>query len=129
MEHRWNSRRPLTGKVILNSALLGLRRARIRDIGAGGVCIELQNEGLVANLHIELVFVGDEGGVLHIHRVPALVVWTSHNIAGLMFYEINPRTFRVALNAFPTGELGRGFRSRSTGAGGPDNTPDMRSKP
>ncbi len=75
------------------------------DIGAGGMRVEVQGKTLSANLHVELVFVGNERGILRIHRVPALIVWTSPSMAGLMFYEMNPRSVLAVLSAFSAGEV------------------------
>lgn len=104
MEHRWHIRRPLAAKVILNSAAHGPIRAKIRDLGAGGVCVETPEKALSANLHVELTFAVGSDGVLRLYRVPALVVWASRDSAGLMFYEIYPETLRAALNALRSEE-------------------------
>ncbi len=99
MEHRWNPRRLVTAKVILSSAAFGPKWARIEDIGAGGACVEVEGATLPANLHVEVIFIWNEGGVLQIRRVPALIVWTSSNLAGLMFYEIGPPIVVAVMNA------------------------------
>ena len=121
MEHRWNARRPLTVKAILHSPVLGPKRVKIRDIGAGGVRVEVPGDVPATNLHVELVFVGNERGVLRIYRVPALIMWTSKNMVGLMFYEMSPRAVIAVLNAFSVGQVEGGFESGPSFAGGPGN--------
>ncbi len=129
MEHRWNARRPLTVKAILHSPVLGPERVKIRDIGAGGVRVEVQDDVPATNLHVELVVVGNEHGILRIYRVPALIVWTSRNMVGLMFYEMNPRAVVAALNAFSAGEVEGDFESGPSFAGGPSNTSGKLTRP
>ncbi len=129
MEHRWNARRPLTVKAILHSPVLAPERVKIRDIGAGGVRVEVQDDVPATNLHVELVVVGNEHGILRIYRVPALIVWTSRNMVGLMFYEMSPRAVVAALNAFSAGEVEGDFESGPSFAGGPSNTSGKLTRP
>ena len=129
MEHRWNARRPLTVKAILHSPVLGPERVKIRDIGAGGVRVEVQDDVPATNLHVELVFVGNERGILRIYRVPALIVWTSKNMVGLMFYEMSPRAVVAVLNAFSAGEVEGDFESGPSFAGGPSNASGKLTRP
>ncbi|MHB8346323.1 MAG: PilZ domain-containing protein [Acidiferrobacterales bacterium] len=124
MEHRWSPRRPLAVKAIVHSPILDPMRVRIQDIGAGGMRIETQGEMLAANLHVELVFVGNECGILRIHRVPVLIVWTSRNMAGLMFYEMNPRSVVAVLNAFSAGEVAGVLGPEATSVRNPGNALD-----
>ena len=127
VEHRWNSRRPLAAKVILSSAVFGPKWARIRDIGAGGARVEIQDVVLPANLHVELIFIGNERGVLRLHRVPALIVWTSSNVAGLMFYEIGPPTVIAVLNDLWASGTADGTELDPGGADGSGASSDKRS--
>ncbi len=107
MEHRWHIRRRMAAKVVLNSPALGQVHAKIRDLGAGGVCVDTLEQALTPNLHVNLTFALESAGILRIYRVPALVVWASRDSAGLMFYEIFPETLRGALSKLRLEETAR----------------------
>ncbi len=94
MEHRWHVRRPLASRVALNGTPFGPFRARICDYGVGGVRVETP-VALISNLCVELVFTAEDNSIVQLFRIPALIVWVSHNAAGLMFGEINPESFRA----------------------------------
>ncbi|MDA8421230.1 MAG: PilZ domain-containing protein [Pseudomonadota bacterium] len=99
MEHRWNLRQTVKARALVNSTMSGNRHVRILDISAGGARIELGDGELSSNLHVELVFVVNDRGVLRMHRIPALVAWAAGNVVGLMFYETDQEAVGAALLA------------------------------
>ena len=100
-EHRWNERQTTDLSVLISARPHGLRQARIRNVSTSGLCVELPPSSplppLAEDAHVELIFVHAENHVTRLLRVPALVVRSTRECAGLMFRDFNLGAFRTLL--------------------------------
>lgn len=100
-EHRWNERQTTDLNVLISARPHGLRQARIRNVSTSGVFVELPASSplppLPENAHVELIFVRSENHVTRLLRVPALVVRSHREGAGLMFRDFSLGAFRALL--------------------------------
>lgn len=88
MEHRWNTRRPLTGEVIIECPRIGRVRAMMRDISVGGMFVEIRSGALPLNMPVMVGFrlpARESEGGYHLH---AMIVRRSGRGAGLMFLDL-----------------------------------------
>lgn len=100
-EHRWNERQTTDLSVLISARPHGLRQARIRNISTGGLFVELPPRSplpaLPEDAHVELIFVHSVHHVTRLLRVPALVVRSTREGAGLMFRDFNLGAFHTLL--------------------------------
>lgn len=94
MEHRWNSRRPVSVGVAVHGPDERATIGRITDIGLGGVRLSLPLR-LFRNTVLELAFTPSADLFSQPVRVQALVVWADAGGAGLMFCHLDPETLRL----------------------------------
>ncbi|MEK7323017.1 MAG: PilZ domain-containing protein [Pseudomonadota bacterium] len=95
MERRWTTRTRVNLPVELLQAGTHTEGCRTRDVGLGGVYLEVpSNVKLFAESHVELIFRMGEGGELTKHRVKARVVRVGDAGAGMMFRDFDASTFR-----------------------------------
>ncbi len=95
MERRWTTRTRVNLPVELLQAGTHTEGCRTRDVGLGGVYLEVPpTVKLFAESHVELIFKMGEGGELTKHRVKARVVRVGDSGAGMMFRDFDASTFR-----------------------------------
>jgi len=97
VEHRNSPRRPVTLYTMLNYPSLGLVRGCIRDIGMGGMFVDIGRIQLPVNATLEAsLMLGASGLKCHM-QVEAIVVRCAERGVGLMFDELD-NEIRQALN-------------------------------
>jgi len=97
VEHRNSPRRPVTLYTMLNYPSLGLVRGCIRDIGMGGMFVDIGRIQLPVNATLEAsLMLGASGLKCHM-QVEAIVVRCAEQGVGLMFDELDSE-IRNALN-------------------------------
>jgi hypothetical protein len=104
MEHRWSSRQPTTGEVVIESARFAKQHAQLRNASVGGVGAEVASS-LPVNSRVVLSFAILQNNQLNYYRLPAVVVRRSLNDAGFMFVEHDTaawRTWREQFEKFNT---------------------------
>lgn len=105
MEHRNSPRRPVTLYTMLNYPSLGLVRGCIRDIGMGGMFVDIGRIQLPVNATLEAsLMLGASGLKCHL-QVEAIVVRCAERGVGLMFDELDSEC-RHALNRLIFGAPG-----------------------
>lgn len=94
MEHRWSLRTRIQIPVDVNCPGVGDVAAITRDIGLGGVFLEMREPSLPRNANVDLTFYlqGDERQTHH--RLRAKVVRVTDDGIGLMFRDYDVGTFR-----------------------------------
>jgi hypothetical protein len=94
-ERRWTERTPLNVAVDLAYAGTQAGEYRTRDIGLGGVFVELPKAtDLVTETPVELIFKLGEGERLTKHRINARVVRVTDDGIGMMFRDFDASAFR-----------------------------------
>lgn len=105
MEHRNSPRRPVTLYTMLNYPSLGLVRGCIRDIGMGGMFVDIGRIQLPVNATLEAsLMLGTSGPRCHV-QIEAIVVRCAEQGVGLMFDELDGEC-RHALNRLIFGHAG-----------------------
>lgn len=108
MENRWSIRKNLSLDVDILYQGQQYARCKTRDIGLGGMFIEVANSMIPRFGKVELHVQVDQEGIRAPHKFVASVVHTTNNGMGLMFQDFNIADFRVlqeVLRLSPSGEL------------------------
>lgn len=95
MEHRWSMRKPVASSVMVKSNSMGVIQGRVRDVSLGGIYVDTGNKPLDINSSVDLAFVESAEPAKRVCVVPAVVVRTTNEGAGLMFNRFAPSTFRM----------------------------------
>lgn len=90
MEHRCSVRKSLILDVVLNCRSLGLVGGRTRDIGMGGMFVDIGRIQLPMNALVESCILLESDGQTKPFRTEAMVVHTSRSGVGLMFSDLSP---------------------------------------
>ncbi len=94
VDHRWSARQELALPVKLYSGGEPVGQGLTDNVGIGGMRIELNSlkGNLPTEAHVSVAFtVTNNGNTTH-HRLPATVIWSGENDAGLMFTDFNVDT-------------------------------------
>ena len=95
MERRWTERTLINVPVDLSYAGTQAGGCRTRDIGLGGVFVEVPKEvNLAEETSVELTFKLGAGADLTKHRINARVVRVSEDGVGMMFRDFDAIAFR-----------------------------------
>jgi len=95
MERRWTERTPINVAVDVAYAGKQAGEYRTRDIGLGGVFVELPEEtDIAAETPVELIFKLGSGVYLTKHRINARVVRVTSDGLGMMFRDFDATAFR-----------------------------------
>ena len=94
MEQRWSTRSRIALDVDLIYEGAERKGCRTRDIGLGGVFLEINREAPPKDSTVELTFRIGRGADAAEHRIMAKVVRVSHDGIGLMFRDFDARAFR-----------------------------------
>jgi hypothetical protein len=95
MERRWTERTSINVPVDLAYAGIQTEECRTRDIGLGGVFVELPKEvSLAADTAVELTFKLGTAPQLTKHRINARVVRVTGDGVGMMFRDFDAIAFR-----------------------------------
>jgi len=95
MERRWTERTPINVPVDLSCTNVQNEECRTRDIGLGGVFVELpKTVNLATETPVELTFKLGSGPQLTKHRINARVVRVSGDGVGMMFRDFDAIAFR-----------------------------------
>jgi hypothetical protein len=109
MENRWSIRKPVALDVELHYQGKPCERCKTRDIGLGGMFIEVAESVIPRYGKVELdVHVDSGAGKKKWHRFVATVVHSSLQGLGVMFQDFTIADFRVlqeVLRLSPSGEL------------------------
>jgi hypothetical protein len=95
MEHRWSMRKSVASSVMVKSNSIGVIQGRVRDISLGGIYVDTGKKPLDLNSSVDLAFVESTEPAKRVCVVPAVVVRTTNEGAGLMFHRFAPSTFRM----------------------------------
>jgi hypothetical protein len=94
-DHRWSARQHLTLPVKLYNGSEPVGQGRTHNVGIGGMFVEvsaLNGNTLPAETPVSIAFsVTNNGNTTH-HRLPATVIWSAEEGAGLMFTDFNLET-------------------------------------
>ena len=109
MENRWSIRKPVALDVELYYQGKACACCKTRDIGLGGMFIEMAESMIPRYGKVELdVHVDSGGGNQRQHRFVATVVHSSVQGLGVMFQDFTIADFRIlqeVLRLSPSGEL------------------------
>ncbi len=94
MEQRWSTRSRIALDVDLIFEGTERKGCRTRDIGLGGVFLEINKEAPSKDSMVELTFRLGKGAESAEHKIMAKVVRVSHDGVGLMFRDFDARAFR-----------------------------------
>jgi hypothetical protein len=94
-DHRWSARQSLALPVKLYNDGEALGQGRTHNVGIGGMFVEFsvpRGKRLPAEARVHVAFsVTSRGNTTH-HRLPATVIWSHDEGAGLMFTDFNVET-------------------------------------
>ncbi len=108
MENRWSIRKPVSLEVELYYQGKPCACCKTRDIGLGGMFLELRDSTIPRYGKVELDVEVECGGVRRQHRFTATVVHSSDQGLGVMFQEFSIADFRIlqeVLRLSPSGDL------------------------
>jgi hypothetical protein len=95
MERRWTERTPINVPVDLSYAGMQSGECRTRDIGLGGVFVEIPGAAnLAQETPVELTFKLGSGADVTKHRIHARVVRVAADGVGMMFRDFDAGAFR-----------------------------------
>ncbi len=121
MEHRWSTRKSVTGNVVVECPRIGLIHAAMQDVSLGGMSINAESVSLPVNAPLAVVFDLASGERRDAYCLQAMVV---RRIAGggmgIMFLDPDAeviRAMRIALY----GSSAANFARLSVAAGSLDN--------
>lgn len=97
VEHRNSPRRPVTLYTLLNYPSLGLVRGCVRDIGMGGMFVDIGRIQLPVNATLEASLMLDAEDLKCHMQIEAIVVRCAEQGVGLMFDDLDGE-IRHALN-------------------------------
>lgn len=95
VDHRWSARQELMVPVKLFDGGEAVAQGRSHNLGIGGMFVELREiDGtkLPENSRVSVAFSINSNGSTSYHRLPATVIWSGTNGAGLMFTDFNVET-------------------------------------
>jgi len=92
LDHRWSTRQALTLPVKLYNNGDGVVQGHTQNLGIGGMFVETEADKLPLNSSIAVSFTVSNNGNTSHHRLPATVIWSGHEGAGLMFTDFNVET-------------------------------------
>lgn len=95
MEHRWSMRKPIASSVMLKGTPFGVIQVRAKDISLGGMYVDTGKKPLHVNASVDLALMVSGEKEQKVCVVPAVVVRTTDEGAGLMFDRFAPSTFRL----------------------------------
>lgn len=95
VDHRWSARQELALPVKLYEGGETLAQGRTHNVGIGGMFVEWSAsmaKQLPMDARLSVSFsITNNGNTTH-HRLPATVIWSEANGAGLMFTDFNVDT-------------------------------------
>jgi hypothetical protein len=94
VDHRWSARQDMALPVKLYNGGEPVGQGRTHNVGIGGMFVELKTvKGkLPMDARVSVSFsVTSNGNTTH-HRLPATVIWSADDGAGLMFTDFNVET-------------------------------------
>lgn len=91
-DHRWSTRQSMTLPVKLYNDGETLLQGQTQNLGIGGMYVQTRQKKLPLNADLSVAFTLSANGVTSHHRLPATVVWSSDDGAGLMFTDFNIET-------------------------------------
>lgn len=91
-DHRWSTRLPLELEVKVFDGGQPVVQGHTHNIGIGGMFVQTNRYKLPLNSQIAVAFSVDAPGGASHHRLPATVIWSSDEGAGLMFTDFNVET-------------------------------------
>lgn len=94
MEQRWSTRSRIALDVDVFYEGAERKGCRTRDIGLGGVFLEIGKEAPPKDAMVELTFRLGKGTETSEHKIMAKVVRVTHDGVGLMFRDFDARAFR-----------------------------------
>lgn len=104
IEQRWSQRRHVQFGVFLAGQSHGTQQGLCRDVGIGGMYVEIPVGRLTMDEEVRVGFrLGRGEGRTH-HRLPARVVHLTGSGAGLMFTEFPLETLRALRQLLADGE-------------------------
>jgi hypothetical protein len=95
VDHRWSARQDLAVPVKLFDGGETVAQGRTHNVGIGGMFVELHgidSTKLPENARVSVAFTINNEGQTSYHRLPATVIWSGENGAGLMFTDFNVET-------------------------------------
>ncbi|MCW8889405.1 MAG: PilZ domain-containing protein [Sedimenticola sp.] len=105
MDHRNSPRRPVTLYTMLNYPSLGLVRGCIRDVGMGGMFVDIGRIQLPVNATLEVSLMFGSSPMKTPLQIEAIVVRCAEQGVGLMFDELDSE-IRYALSHLVFGAAG-----------------------
>ncbi len=90
MDHRYNSRRPIFLDAVIESRALGRIPCRVKNIGLGGVFLEIPRVKPALNSVVELSLSVPLNGTSCRCQMFGIVVHQTERGVGLMFEELSP---------------------------------------
>ena len=99
MEHRWSTRRQITFEAVIHYPALGLVRSEVKNISFGGICSETGVISLNPNTPVDVTVRLRRRGTFGVFHLPAWVVWTRSDRAGLMFRPFDDTTYAALQEA------------------------------
>lgn len=94
MEHRWSSRKPLSGSVVVECPRVGLVRATMCDVSLGGMFVETGTTTLPLNAPISVVFNLTSNKSDGDYCLPAMIVRHTSKGSGVMFLDPDAQVLR-----------------------------------
>lgn len=91
-DHRWSTRQSVSLPVKLFNGGETLLQGQTQNLGIGGMFVQTRRKKLPLNAEISVAFSLCANGNTSHHRLPATVVWSSEDGAGLMFTDFNVET-------------------------------------
>ena len=90
MEHRYSIRKALVLDIELNHLRLGSIQCKTRDVGMGGMFVEMGSSWLPANAIVKVALkLLDANNVMRRFLIEALVVHNQNGGVGLMFNDVD----------------------------------------
>ncbi len=108
MEHRYSIRKALILDIELNHLRLGRVRCKTRDLGMGGMFVDMGSSWLPANSIVEVALKLLDANVMRRFFIEALVVHNHDGGVGLMFNDVDA-AFHEALHDLLFGSLRQPF--------------------
>lgn len=90
MEHRCSVRKPIVLDVVLSCRTLGLVGGRTKDIGMGGMSVDIGRIQLPVNAIVECFLLLGGGDPVKPYRTEAMVVHAGRSGIGLLFSQLKP---------------------------------------
>lgn len=93
IDHRYSLRRTVNSEVVLKYRALGLVHGRVKDLGVGGMFVDLGRVQLPLNAVVEvsLFCKNIQKGHHQTYSAEAMVVHQSDGGIGLMFLDLDPQ--------------------------------------